>query len=85
MREARIDADMGRQHTETVRPDDAQQIRFGGIEHGLTQGLALGALPLPEPGGDHDGCPAAARAELTDKARDRGRRSSDYGEVGRER
>ena len=64
VREAGVQPDVRRQQAEAVGPEDAQQVRPRGVEHGL---LLRGV----EPGGEHDRGARAARAELRRSARAR--------------
>ena len=82
MRKARVEPDAGHDDADAVRPDEAQQMRPRGVEHGLLQRAARFAQ-FAEPGGDHDSGPGAARAEFGDEARHRVGRRGDDREIGR--
>ena len=66
------------QQANAVRPQDAQQMRPGRIQHRLLQADAVPVAGLRQAGGHHDRRARAARAEFGDQARHGGRRRADH-------
>ena len=87
MAEAGVHAGGGRQQTQAVRPDDAQQSRARGVQHRLAPFfsrrpaiVAGGAFAKAR--GDHHRAGAAARRQRADQAGNGVRRRGDDGKVG---
>ena len=75
MGKARIDAGMGRDQPDAVRPDDPHQMRARRVEHGLMQFVA--AFDLAETRRDNHCRAAALLAEFLDDLGNAGRRCRD--------
>ena len=80
MSEARVEAMRRNRDAERVRPYDAQQPLPVRVERHAQRAPRVGSRT--QPGGDDDRAAHAARSELADDGRHRGRRRRDDGQVG---
>ena len=77
MRKGRVQPEARHPDPNTVRPDDAQEVRLSCIERGLLQARAL-LTELPETGRNDDGCARTPLGQLTNETRHCvGRRDDD--------
>ncbi len=77
MRKSGVEPKPRHHDADTVRPDDAQEVRLCCVEHGLLQAAAL-LTELPETGRNDDSCARTPLGQLTDETRHCvGRRDDD--------